>query len=198
MLIGLHGKMRAGKDTTYERICHIIDGAIRVAFADKLKISAMRSLGLTGSDEYLILVANQFKDNGRMIIDLGEGMGSSYEMSGRQYLQYFGTQGHRQVFGSDFWVDMALDPIMDDNAGHELVTIVATDCRFPNEAERIKELGGEIWEIVDTQSSRSGKHESEHRLPNELIDLTIDNTIRNDNFANLDEEIKRALSVRQM
>lgn len=196
MLIGLHGFAESGKDTVYSRIRHLGRQAVRVAFADKLKVSAMRSLGFRqAEDSDLIALANQLKDIGVITIDIPGVL--THVITGRQYLQYFGTEGHRDVFSEDFWVDQALLPVMGSDLDHGNMTVVATDCRFVNEAERIRQLGGEVWEVKGLMSASSDDHPSEVRLPDHLIDLTIDNTVHDDEFAHLDAEITRALGVRQ-
>ena len=196
MLIALHGKKKSGKDTSYERILRLLPTAKRVAFADKLKVSAMRSLGYSGADWELISLANVLKETGEITIDLGDGR-APHTISGRKFFQWFGTEGHREVFANDFWVDQALIPVMGPELNHDTRVIIGTDCRFPNEAERIRELGGEVWEIIGISDDDNDDHASEARLPDHLIDLTIDNTVRDDSFAHLDQELTRAFGVRQ-
>jgi hypothetical protein len=61
--------------------------------------------------------------------------------------------------------------------GFDVATII--DVRFPNEAQRIKDRGGVIWEIVRPEiteqfEQKEGRdHRSDLRLPDRLIDLTI-------------------------
>lgn len=118
----------------------------------------------------------------------------------RQLLQYMGTEA-RTVFGEDFWVDQAL-PTRDecmrfgqigpnnpsswqdffDHRCDKLLrgmhgehkTLVFTDERFPNEAQRIIDLGGFNIEVVRPGVESDG-HASELVLPRDLIKHTIIN-----------------------
>ena len=119
-------------------------------------------------------------------------------ISGRTFWQLYGTEAHRHVFGDDFWVDALLPrppisyiiPVELDKAQDAAIDallrqtypdvplLVITDCRFPNEAERILSLNGEVWRIEADE--RLGKlppdaHISEYGLPDELVTRVIDN-----------------------
>jgi hypothetical protein len=147
MLIGLHGRAGSGKDTVCEyikewaakedRLCR------RDAFADRLKVSAARALGYDGTPEECIARMNVLKEKGEVITLLNEYR--RQEITGREYLQRYGTEAHREVFNDSFWVDACL-PVQYDYTGEEILVI--TDCRFPNEAERIHVLGGVLWEVT--------------------------------------------------
>lgn len=181
MIIGLHGRMGSGKDTFYELLKEEHTGeVIRRAFADPLKISAARALGFVGGTEACIGYCNMLKERGT--IKVLQDNDEINEISGRQYLQWYGTEAHREVFGTNFWVDAALPEY--DGMGHSEDTIfrilprrdlvVFTDVRFANEAERVRQWGGEVWEVVRFDDDADG-HASEQRLPRHLIDATIDN-----------------------
>lgn len=184
MLIGLHGKARSGKDTTAQFILEQAEGdsfaARRDAFADRLKISAARALGFQGDESECLMFCNDLKVAGRIELvwdnqvfnDLSENTTwEEWGISGREYLQYYGTEAHRQVFADDFWVDACL-PLDLDHSGEILVI---TDVRFENEAERIHELGGEVWHILRSGDAAFDNHASERPLPVRLIDNTLVN-----------------------
>lgn len=208
MILGLHGRMTAGKDTVLERLRLISDSFARFAFADKLKISAMASLGFRGSaeknnlatDEELIGFANLLKEYGTLTVMIEvpatedtPAVVIEKVITGREYLQYCGTEGGRDVFGADFWVDQAMKPALEaEQAG---AIPASTDTRFPNEAEAVLAADGEVWEIVGPVSD-TGTHESETPLPPELITLTIDNTVRDDDFKHLDAQLERLVKER--
>lgn len=173
-LIGLHGKARAGKDTA----CKFIqewgqeEGRIveRDAFADRLKISAARAIGIDAAE---VDVMNDLKqDGGRIQVWLPDGVnGGVYldtEISGREYLQRYGTESHRELFGDDFWIKAVLYP----KRRYDLLVI--TDVRFENEAQAIEDNGGEVWHIL-RDGSGAGDHSSEQPISDEYIDLTLDN-----------------------
>lgn len=115
-LIGLHGKARSGKDTTADLIQSWCDAhhftSARHGFADKLKVSAAHALGVFENE---IDFCNSLKgDYERGFIEVrmatsGKGPNAVVsQITGREFLQYYGTEAHREVFGSDFWVDSLL------------------------------------------------------------------------------------------
>src|SRR5207244_2103841 len=95
-------------------------------------------------------------------------------------------------FGDDFWVEQTLP---DDDPAYTSKLVVITDCRFPNEAERINDLGGEVWEVVGDTDQRS-THPSDRRLPEKYILFQVQNKIRNDNYVRLDYIIQELLDRR--
>jgi hypothetical protein len=161
MLIGLNGRLQSGKDTTYEIIQEFVPHAERLAFTDLLKVSAAASLGISSS------MMDQFKTQGIIRVSTMNGIIS--ELSGREYLQRYGTEAHRDVFGDNFWVDQVLPVDFD----HSNKFVVLTDMRFPNEAERVKHLGGFTVKVHRHQDSSA--HRSEQNIDTQ-IDYFLDNT----------------------
>lgn len=203
MILGLHGKMTAGKDTVLERLRLISDSFQRFAFADKLKISAMASLGFRNwggtalSDTRLIELSNALKENGDITIHFTlEGRPVTIRITGREYLQWCGTEGGRDVFGDNFWVDQAMGPALAIENENTIPT--STDTRFPNEAEAVLAADGEVWEVVGPvdPDAAPDTHASETRLPDEMITRTIDNTVRDDNFESLDAQLRKIVEDR--
>jgi hypothetical protein len=107
------------------------------------------------------------------------------QFSGREYLQWFG--GHaRTVFGDSFWVDQVLPTpskatdkewgnykaLKERYPGVDILCI--TDVRYPNEAQRVLDLDGEVW-VVERPGLESDGHSSEEPLPVELTNLFIPN-----------------------
>lgn len=199
MIIGLNGFLGSGKDTVYQRMVTLsVEGGFgidlpvfRVSFADKLKLSAAAALGVFNDADPQDTIAwmNKIKDNGSLIVRTGD---TDYEVTGREYLQWYGTEAHRGIFGDDFWVDQAL-PIGID---HEDSIVCVTDVRFPNEIARVKYIGGEIWNVNGIDNSMSGTHASETPINPDLVDVFISNNIRDDNYRYLDDQIVRALGRR--
>lgn len=176
MLIGLHGKAMAGKDTAFRLLCESPETGlvIRKAFADPLKVSAARALGFDGSLEECIDRCNRLKNDSKFEISIREdgSVVSKGSFSGREFLQWYGTEAHRDVFGQDFWIDASLPK---DTLIPASTLVTFTDVRFPNEAERIKECGGEVWEIYRKSLEGQDGHASEQRLPAHLIDQVVYN-----------------------
>jgi hypothetical protein len=195
-LIGLAGKARSGKDTMAGFIKEWAEdysfGFSQDAFARRLKESAAAALGLQpeeGQDrvppEDAVAFCEMLKRDDN-VIHVVNAEGTGYTITGREFLQYYGTEAHRDVFGDNFWVDAVLpkgwDPSGITPKWHESFKIagrvsdfaVVTDVRFPNEARRVKELGGEVWKI-EREGSGAGDHLSEQELDMELIDYVIGN-----------------------
>lgn len=178
MIIGLHGVAESGKDTSADYIEEYFrDTAVRIdrrSFAFPLKQSAVAALGI--EDANPIAFCEGLKSEGATITTAWydeEAMNQrSVRITGREYLQNYGTEAHRDIFGQDFWVDACLPMSLQYDYGK---VIVVTDVRFPNEAERIHKLSGKVWEIDRPDKKKGDGHASEQRLPDELIDVTIRN-----------------------
>ena len=187
-IIGLTGLARSGKDTACGFILEWAAAndvfAGRYSFAEKLKVSAARALGYDGDDA--VGFCESLKHDGELAFTF-DGETTAGKISGREYLQRYGTEAHRDVFGDNFWV-RALFAELDDadfDIGVELAVI--TDCRFPNEAKAINNSrgGGEVWEVVrDAAGLGDGleAHASEAGLGVEKITLSLDNNGSIDDF----------------
>lgn len=179
MILGFHGKMGAGKSECARRLALYSSlPVIEVSFAAKLKESAAAVLGCTVSEleiwKNLPDVRVQVRD-----VDRGE---TVTDQSARSFLQRYGTEGHRDVFGQDFWLDAAL-PITLSDYGDALY--VVTDVRFANEAQRVRDLGGIVVKVLGPIGD-TGTHASERELDG---DFTVDNARRDDGYASLDRQL---------
>lgn len=200
MLIGMNGKKQAGKDTAYMRLLYLYgtgDSAVLVerrSFADKLYESTARALGCSIAElyewkldpnirieVYRYQAKKQAVRGGRRIRVLGDFRG---------LLQRYGTEAHREIFDDDFWVKAVdLTTESDDDI------VVVTDVRFPNEAQAIKDAGGYVVRLVGPPEIEDAgdAHASEVPLEDELVDFTIDNSHRDDGFAELDDQLLIAI-----
>lgn len=61
------------------------------------------------------------------------------QASAREIMQYIGTDIFRKI-KSNVWVDSTIKQIFKDNPEIAIIT----DCRFPNEVEAIKKVGGKV------------------------------------------------------
>lgn len=183
-LIGVHGKKKHGKDSFYKTLVELSkSGAIsskpkRDAFADRLKKSAAASLGQ--SDDNYLDFCDWLKEDGLIAVFNSDG-NLEISLSGREYLQWYGTEAHREVFDRDFWIEAVLPDLYDEDFGRSDIEdntlLVITDVRFSNEADAIEAAGG-IIVLVDASErvhGNSDEHASEQILPEELIDYVIDN-----------------------
>jgi hypothetical protein len=172
-LIGLTGYSRSGKDTVAEMLRRLEPGSTRTsAFSDLVKLSAARSLGVLVSPDHVGTRgvrewANRFKTQQEIqIVEEGKVV---HTLTGRAFLQRYGTEAHRDIFGDDFWVDqLDLQP-----EPHEL--LVFTDVRFDNEAAAIRAAGGEVWLVTRAIANIGDGHRSEQLIDPTLIDREIPN-----------------------
>lgn len=203
-LIALNGFQRSGKDTVATMIAanYHYDGLVveRRAFAAKLKIAAAATLGFHGlTAEQAVALMDECKASWRILVNtpLGD---SAFD--GRDFLRWFGTEACRDTFGYDFWVDQVLpNPALQegwsDNEGPEALNrgylgvdlLLITDCRFANEASRVLQLGGEVWE-VQRPGVGGADHASEVALPLGLVTKVINN---DGTLAELAEKVRAAL-----
>lgn len=176
--------MGSGKDTVYARLAelHADFPVRRLSFADRLKQSAAALLNVD------VDTLDNWKRNDAVWLEVCEqhagGMVSiRVQQSIREFLQRYGTESHRDVFGTNFWIDQAIEQAEDENALY-----VVTDVRFANEAEAILERGGVMAQIYGPDED-TGSHASEQPLPASLITTVIDNTVRDDSYTQLDEQL---------
>lgn len=210
VLIALTGIKGSGKNTAADAI--EVWGqnrqlkVVQRGFADSMKVSAMRALGYTGDASKLIAAANLLKAQSSWI-DIGIRGTEIIRISGRDHLKWFGTEAHRDTFGSDFWLDQLL-PYWDSESNRPRTywyeknfdnadICVITDLRFENEANRVREFGGVIWEIDRGLPEDVDGHLSEQHLPRDLINLTIHNSSSIGAFmANVNSEMTSEFHMR--
>ena len=122
-LIGLGYRARAGKDTVGSILKHNF-GYSLYSFAYKLKQLCYDLVDTVDN-------ADEFKENVQLC-----------GLTGRQLLIAVGT-ALRERISPDIWIDAVNIPgALEYNS-----RVVITDVRFPNEAAKIKELGGILIEV---------------------------------------------------
>lgn len=167
-IFGLSGYARSGKDEAAKILVEEF-GFTRVAFADKLR-EVLYALNPWVRSFVPVLGATY--ERIQDVIDKQGWDGYKkyqYADSIREYLQRLGTEAGRQTLWDSIWVDAAL-------TGHdEDAKLVVTDCRFPNEAQAIVDLGGKIWRIRRTGVGPANSHASETSLDDWPWDECIDN-----------------------
>ena len=185
-VVGMHGRIGAGKNETARLIAELADVPVReLSLAAPLKLSAAAALGVhasvleTWKRDPDVLVTISRREWGRTRV--------LHSQTVREYLQRYGTEAHRDVFGESFWVDAVLPASLD----HSDRLVVVTDVRFPNEAARVRELGGHVVGIRGPDDE-AGEHRSEHPLE---CDLWIDNTVRDDDHRSLRTQVSRLLAI---
>lgn len=76
----------------------------------------------------------------------------------RHAMQTLGTQWGRACIGPSFWIELWVRRVNQVIATGGRV--VVDDCRFPNEADEVRKLGGVVWRLVGRGGIASA-HESE-------------------------------------
>lgn len=165
-------------------------------FADLLKEACMALFGFSyeqcyGTDEQKntltklrwedmvgVITPNQFNtvsgpynESPQEILDVtGLLVKESGFMTAREVMQYFGSNILRKM-SPDIWVDSVLRQIEDEQPEVALIG----DCRFRNEADKIKAVGGILVRL--TRNPYDDQHDSEKDLDDyKGFDLVIDNS----------------------
>lgn len=164
MIVGLTGKKRHGKDTVGSILVGE-HGFVRIAYADALKESAAALFDVP------VGTWDELKNDPDAKVSLRVKNPPGYAarsrsiagFSVREFLQRYGTEAHRNVFGTGFWIDVARGKM--EGALADDLSVVVTDVRFDNEAKVIRDLGGLIVNIyrpqVVDENDTEDTHESE-------------------------------------
>jgi hypothetical protein len=168
LIVGLSGYARSGKNEAANVL--VTRGWRQAAFADKLK-------------DFLYsqnpLIPGHYGAGNLRLRTLVDRVGWDYAKvtypEVRALLQRTGTEAGRQVLGQNVWVDALLDQHADAPA------LVVTDCRFPNEADAIRERGG-ILIRVDRPGvgPAKDKYGRAHVSETSLDDYDFDHHLIND------------------
>lgn len=183
MIIGIAGFKSSGKDTIAEYLINEY-GFKRLSFASAVKdiLSIMFSWprdkleGLTKEDrEWREMVDPWWSKKLQMP-----------ELTPRFVMQYIATDLFRNHFNQDIWINI-VEKQLEEN---KYTNIVITDCRFQNEINMIKNIGGKIIQVHRNVPEwfykyRSGEDRHEiyliHRSETEWIRCHRDYDIDNDN-----------------
>lgn len=166
--IGLSGYARAGKDTLASALAE--QGYRRASFAAALKdaLLALDPLAAHRPNLHVSQVVREPAD--------WETAKDEYPLV-RQMLQRMGTEVGRSFFGENCWVDLAFKRLPDG------CKAVFSDCRFPNEADAIRNAGGEVWRIERPGYKPVNAHPSETALDGYEFDRHILNVGSVDDLA---------------
>jgi len=128
-LVAFTGLPRSGKDTAAAYLVKNY-GFTRIAFADPLKRAAA-----------ILLNRYEWEMRGDHGFDR-EAILPEWGFTTRDFLQRFGTEAMRNNFGADFWV-RHMRTRLRPGARYAI-----TDCRFPNEVNLVRDLGGVVVRVV--------------------------------------------------
>lgn len=158
-LIGLTGRAGCGKDTIASFLCEA-HGFVQIALADPLRDGLKAMLGVTDEQLYRR--------------DLKEAPIDWIGRSPRELLQTLGTEWGREHVAADLWLRVAarrIDRIKASPPCLHVAGIVVSDIRFENEADWLREQGGQVWHIKRQGDQLAGlelntsTHSSEQHIP---------------------------------
>lgn len=144
-LIGLGGPLRAGKDAAADRLVEA-HGYVKIGFSDALLDHAKRLdpyiLVDTAEAAHLQIDSGFYRFND--LLDAHGYIEAKTIKDFREFMQKDGTEGGRNFFGENVWVNIVAKMIDDHRgAGHP---VVVTGVRYPNELQMIRELSGwPVW-----------------------------------------------------
>ena len=160
-IIGLCGPAGCGKDSV-RNVLELKHDFAGLAFAEPIR-EMLR----------VLLVSNGCSPDYMERRDLKEvqipGLGISY----RHMAQTMGTELVRNHWGTDFWLRLAATN-MASMREHGYRNFVVSDVRFANEAEWVRNQGGEIWLIDRPGIAPVRQHISE------CVQFRVDQVLRND------------------
>jgi hypothetical protein len=153
-VVGFHAPAGTGKSTTVSLLSHFFGSEgvahARVPFASWLKTFLRTKLGVAKTPKLSDFPPDKV----------------------RELLQVIGTDLLRNQIDRDFhikrWEEIAL-PLIKNK-----VLVLVEDVRFANEAKAIHNLGGLVIMLRRDGIEFSGGHESEQKLPEDLVDIIWD------------------------
>lgn len=180
-IIGISGYARSGKDTVAD-ILVAKYGYTKISFADKLREALYALNPIVSTGDQMIYDHEPKYARLRYVINIYGWDGykeSNWAYEIRQLLQRFGTEVGREILGEDVWVN-AIEEELYDN-------VVIPDCRYPNEAAFIQDLGS-LWRVDRPGVMPANSHISETALDY----WEFDEVIRNDGtIEELEEKVAK-------
>lgn len=151
MLIGICGAKRSGKTTLGNALSDALDMP-HTSFAEPMRSFVAAILGID-LDEL-----ERVKDEPVEWLD---------GVTPRHMLETVGTEWGRNMIHPDLWIRSAKHRV--GNNG------IISDVRFPNEADAVRDIGF-LFRVSREGEQEHGGHESNRRLPDNLIDHEIRNS----------------------
>ena len=168
MIIGISGKMGAGKDTLGDILCDLEPKYEVKRFSDKLKMIASLLSGISAerfeSQDFKQLgMPSVWNKHNSPTTPYGD---QHIRMSVREFLQKIGTEAMRDNLHEDVWVNALFADYKERYYGSKnMPNWVITDVRFPNEANAILNRGGVMVKINRTDTTGINRnHSSETAL----------------------------------
>ena len=155
VIIGIAGPARSGKDTVAEFLVAETGGYI-YSLASPLKAMLHAGIGVDMSLPY-------WKEHKEDPI-------GAFGKSPRQLLQTLGTEWGRGMVHPDIWLIMANIRLLRSGGG-----MIIPDIRFENEAQWVRDRGGQILHIRRKDDPEINPHVSEAGVAQALGETTIHN-----------------------
>lgn len=93
-----------------------------------------------------------------------------FDVTARYLLQTLGTEWGRNMVDQNIWIKLLRVRLIEHLTDSVVTPLVVDDLRFDNEAEMIRELGGEVWQLDRRSFTASeDKHVSEQGISDKLI-----------------------------
>jgi hypothetical protein len=176
MIVGLCGAARAGKDSVAD-VLTLEHGFVRFAFADELRLILMEI------NPTIDCGNGVWKPLQTVIETLGWDFAKTH--GGRELLQNLGASMRQR--DPEFWIKIVQKQMGRDWSRN----MVVTDARHLNEIKMIRDVGGEMWEIVRPGVGPINDHVSEH----EWRQATFEKVLKND--GNLSDLLVRVADALQ-
>lgn len=191
MIIGLSGYMQSGKDTAGKMIQEMVGMKVGTMFVSYFNIKKFATKLKKIAGIMLGVDASKFEDQDYKESYLPPEWG---KMTVRQFLQNLGTKAIRHHVHEDAWVIATMADYKPDGPGW-----IMTDCRFPNEAQAIKDRGGIIIrinrEVPGVSQKFIDRSESEVSLDDWKFDYVVNNLGSLDDLRNQIKEILRQIKL---
>lgn len=189
-IIALTGPAGCGKDTVADYLCHE-HGFERFAFADAVKREAAAAFGVsvemfncraTKEKPFESLRLSFCRDFRFVatVLQLEVGMQNGTEddieaalskpRSPRQIMQRWGTEYRKQQYGAGYWITALVEQLALTDT-----PVVVTDCRFDDEAEFLRGLGADVWQLIRPDAHPVSDHASEKPISAHRVNWLIDN-----------------------
>lgn len=161
-IIALTGRAGSGKSTVAQQLVSEHEFVL-VKFAEPLKWM-LQSIGLGHAE-----IEGNLKEEDMPLLSL---------KTPRYAMQTLGQEWGRDIMGKDFWVNIWLDRVKNLIA-QGFHQIVVDDCRYQNEEQAVRDMGGSIWRVERPHSKDSlltELHGSETSMDFIEVSEVIENT----------------------
>lgn len=198
-IIGLTGLATAGKDTVADFLLsdpriqkHAFADALRKEVASAFDVSMdhftdparkhtpIPELALRNAPgEFLDYLLSAYRENFVLELKLMASGALDLPRSPRQLMQWWGTE-YRRVQDTNYWLFQLGSTLSIARRKGGMVCAVVTDCRFPNEAEFVRDHGGVVWQVVRLGLTHSNTPEGKHASVTTGLELNPERTLLND------------------